>query len=409
MTSGGRRRSPWPRLLILAVATEALYLAFGWASSLPVKDGWGTWLYSPRLFEETPLFYLLWVALVLSYALAISAVRQTKGAAVSLFVFLSAASFRATLLLAPGFERSATERLLADPHKAAPLARTVAWSARALTRRAARLADPAFNLRLLASTADLAALAILPGMLKGSGLAPGLALVHGWNPLAIKESAGSGHLEAVALVFLAIALRSLQRRRVAPGAAAYGASLTGSLALGAPVPAFARAMGPAVLVSLVVGASGWGLSYLLGSDWPAMERSGGSLLPATTAVAAVFLTRNPLHPLALCLLLWGVFVASRALGRGFDVARLPLETLLALGGWLMISPRVFPWSFVPLAFLAGFSPNPGWLVFTATSPLGYFALAAGADSFWLGFGQYFPAYFVLIFGWLGARSRTAQA
>jgi len=405
MASAGRRKSLWPRLLLLALATQALYLALGRASALPVKDSWGARFYSPGHFEETLPFYLVWLALVLCYALAVSALRESQGA-ITLFVFLSSVSFRATLLVAPGFEKSSAERLLSAPEGAAPLPRAAAWLARALARRTVRLADPVFNLRLLAAAADLAALALLPGMLKGSGLAPGLALAHGWNPLSIKESAGSGHLEAVALLFLAIALRSIQQRRLASGATAYGAGLAGSLALGAALPACARAMGPRTLVSLVVGASGWGACYLLGGDWQPIEWFGGSLLPATTALAAVFLTREPLYPLAACLAAWGLFVLIRALRRGFDPVRLPLEALLALGGWLMISPRVFPWSFTPLAFLAGFSPNPGWLVFTATAPIGYFALGAGEDNFWLGFGQYFPAYFALIFGWLGAR-RTA--
>jgi hypothetical protein len=410
VTAAGKRRSPWPRLLLLAPLVQSLYLALAWASGLPLGDSWGARFYAPRLFEETAFFYGLWLALVLFYALAVASVKDAKGATLGLFVFLTSISFRAPLLLAPGFEKSSSESLLSTPERAAPLERVLGGAARSLSRAGlARWADPAFNLKLFATAAELATLALLPGILKGSGLPTGLALVYGWNPLAIKESAGSGQPEAVAVFFLAVALRAFQRKSRSGAATAFGVSLTGSLAFGAALPAWARAMGTAVAVSLLLGASGWGLSYLRGGEWQAPEPFGGSLLPAVSALFAVFLTRNPLYPLGLCLLLWGIFVTRRALRGGFDSSVLPLEVLLALGGWLMIAPRLFPWSFVPLGFLGAFSPNPGWLVFTATAPLGYFALCAGASNFWLGFAQYFPAYFVLMFGWLGRRGAKSGA
>ena len=73
----------------------------------------------------------------------------------------------------------------------------------------------------------------------------------------------------------------------------------------------------------------------------------------------------------------------------------------------MVSPQVLPWCFLPVAYFAAFSRNRGWLLFTATAPLTYFAFQEGRWidwSFWLGFLQYFPAYFALVFSWLGGRT-----
>jgi hypothetical protein len=125
------------------------------------------------------------------------------------------------------------------------------------------------------------------------------------------------------------------------------------------------------------------------------------------SLAEVFVTRIPYYPVALCLGVWLAVVLYRAFWKRPEPAKFSHEALLAIGGFLMIAPHVLPWHFIPIAYFAAFSKNPGWLVFTATAPVSYLAFQSGqwsAWSFWLGFLQYFPAYFVLIYGWLG-RSR----
>jgi hypothetical protein len=101
---------------------------------------------------------------------------------------------------------------------------------------------------------------------------------------------------------------------------------------------------------------------------------------------------------------WLIVIFYRAVHLRPRPAELPLEALLAIGGLWMVSPWVLPWFFVPVAYFSAFSRNQGWLVFTATAPLTYLAFGEGdwsGWSFWLGCAQYFPAYFALIFGWLG--------
>ena len=171
-------------------------------------------------------------------------------------------------------------------------------------------------------------------------------------------------------------------------------------------------LGARAILSFLVGASAWAYLYLSGVldlSITLTESMGGSLLPASVGLARIFVTRNPLYPAVLCFGVWLAVVLYRAFWKRPEPGKIPGEMLWAVGGLLMISPQVLPWHFIPVAYFAAFSRNRGWLVFTATAPLTYLAFHDGqwgSWSFWLGFLQYFPAYFALIFGWLGRSKKS---
>jgi hypothetical protein len=122
-------------------------------------------------------------------------------------------------------------------------------------------------------------------------------------------------------------------------------------------------------------------------------------------VSRLLVTREPLVPLAAFGLLWCAIAVARAWKVRGRPEKLPREALILIGWLLLLSPQAMPWSFLPVSSLAAFAMNRGWLAFTATAPLTYLALGAGGSSFWLGFAQYFPGYFSLIFIGLGERRK----
>ena len=127
--------------------------------------------------------------------------------------------------------------------------------------------------RLAATTADLGSLLLAPSLLRAAGLPIGAALVHGWNPFIVKEVAGSGRLDAVALFFLIAALRLAQTPRFKGAAAvAYGLSLNGPLMLAGSLPLMGRALRNWVAPALIIGVFGWTLtfpgSWLMRAGWP---------------------------------------------------------------------------------------------------------------------------------------------
>ena len=349
------------------------------------------------LFEQSAEFYVLWIGLFIVYAMAVHTACSKSGASVTAVIFLAAAGFRATQFLGSGLDHSEASVFL---HGATPWSMLFDHVEASLDAR-----------RLAATAADLGSLLLAPSLLRAAGLPVGAALIHGWNPFIVKEVAGSGRLDAVALFFLIAALRLAQTPRFrAAAAVAYGVSLNGPLLLAGSLPLMGRALRGWVLPSLVIGLLGWTLtipgSWLMRAGWPPENSLGGSLTPALQTLAGLLLTRHPTITLLAILGLWLVWSLATAT-RSQDSKRWPLETLLALGGLIFVMPQVLPWAFLLVGTLAPYSENRGWLLFTATAPVTYLAFGGGAYGFWLGFTQYFAAYAVLIFFGLGSPPRAA--
>ncbi len=362
----------FPRLFFFSIASGSLYFLASRHATGP--------------FEATPRFFAIWAALFLLYGLAIRAARAKTGRALVLFIFITSTLFRATFLL----ERKSSAR----GESPSPIGAVM--EARSELER------------IGAAAFDLAGLALIPALLRGLSLPTGLALVYGWNPLLVLEGARNGRTEHIPLFFLLLACLLLQRKSPGASAVAYGASLAGPPFLWATLPLAARALGPRLVVSLLIGALAWApiaaerpLSELLG--FPPSDHVGGSLMPAAAELAKLFVTRDPLAPLAFCAAAFLLLALMRT--RKLDPAStaFPRECLILMGGFLFLSPQVTPWSFVPIAGLAAFSENPGWFVATATAPLTYLALGEGRWSFWLAFAQYFPVYASLLFVALGTK------
>ena len=350
-----------------------------------------------RLFEQSVDFYILWVGLFIVYAMAIRTAGRKNGTAVYAVVFLTAAGFRATQFLGSGLDHSDAAVFL---HGATP------WSV------LFDHVEASFDARrLAATTADLGSLLLAPSLLRAAGLPIGAALVHGWNPFIVKEVAGSGRLDAVALFFLIAALRLAQTPRFKGAAAvAYGLSLNGPLMLAGSLPLMGRALRNWVAPALIIGVFGWTLtfpgSWLMRAGWPPENSLGGSLTPGLQTLAGLLLTRHPTITLCATLGLWLIWSLRTAM-RSHDSKRWPLETLVVLGSLIFVMPQVLPWAFLLVGTLAPYSENRGWLLFTATAPLTYLAFGGGVYGFWLGFAQYFAAYAVLIFFGLGSPPRAA--
>jgi hypothetical protein len=365
------------RLFLLSTASEGLYLL------LAAR-------YRPVGFEETPAFLAIWAALFVAYALAIRAVQGKSGRALFLFLFVTSALFRVSLLFEKDF-------VAADPPEAFLHAASPVRAAAEIRPELRRLASVGF---------DLGALLMMPALLRGLSLPSALAIVYGWNPLLVKESA-SGRIEIIPLFFLLLAFLLLRKNRPGASALAYGASLAGPPFLWATLPLAARAFGFRLALSLLVAGLAWAplatrpFAHLLG--WPPETYVGGSLLPAATTLTGLLVTRDPLAPFLLCAFAWLLVALTRTVKLGPHGAEIPREALVLLGCFLFLSPQVLPSAFLPIAGLAAFSANPGWIVATGTAPLTYLALSGGRWSFWLAFTQYFPVYASLVFVALGTK------
>ena len=372
------------RLVFFALASEGLYLFWAARSRLPAEEGLLASWYRPVLFEETLEFLGAWALLFLVYALAARSSARAPQRGLTTFISATSAIFRVTLAIAGRFETTSAPAFLGV---AGPLASPLAEIASRLPWEAGAVRAA------LGIGADLFALALAPGMLRAAGLPVGLALLQGWNPLLVKEVAATPRVEIVfSLATILLGVRLLQRARPGLSAVALGVGLGGWPALGACLPAMARLLRARALVAAAIPLGLWTMarpsaswSSVLG--WPPGDDVGGSLLPSFETICRLFLSRDPMVPLVAAGALWCV-VTIRALGGlKADGSNLPRALLPSVGFLILLAPQARPWSFLPLAYLAPYSPNRGWLAFTATAPMIYLALGGGDWSFWLGFAS----------------------
>jgi hypothetical protein len=363
------------RLFLLGCASEGLYL-------LPARNR-----------EPDLPFFLLWAGLFAVYAFAISAARKRSGAALTVFIFLTSALYRTSLLVEAGHSLT-----------------TPAPEAFLQTKSPIDAALESLPLRAQVVTVgfDLAALAVLAYVLRVSSLPAGLSLVYGWNPLLVTGSAASGRVECIPLFFLLLAFLLAQSKHRTASALAYGASLAGPPFFWATLPLAVRTLGPWLALALLLGGGAWAplaaaipIPELL--DWPPSTRVGGSLFPGIEILLRLFATRAPFAAFWLCAGMWLFLALARLVKSRGEPVRLPRESLFLLGGLLFLAPEVLPWSFLPIAGLSAFDDNPGWIVASATAPLTWIALGGESWSFWLAFLQYFPVYASLLFVALGEK------
>ncbi len=291
-------------------------------------------------------------------------------------------------------------------------------------------AGPA-GFRLALGLIDFAVVLALAALLRRSGVPRERLLLYAWNPLAVLETAGSGHVEPLGVLLVLLALRLLLDTRESGSAACLGGAVQVKLVPLFLAPALLRRLRPAhVLVALTVVLALW-LPYALtgpavGSGlfayaerWE-FNASAYSLVQGTIEwlqptpllkdwVARVqarfdapqelwdFLYRH-VWPRDLARLAVGLlavsWVLALALRRRTDVVR---ESLLAISGVLLLSPTVHPWYVLWVLPLAVVRLDWGWLGFAALVPLAY-ASRGGDVAPWLRAIEYAP-----LVAWLGWR------
>lgn len=238
---------------------------------------------------------------------------------------------------------------------------------------------------------------------------------YAWNPLAVLETAGSGHVEPLAILLLLLAVGWIIGGRVRLSMAALAGAIQVKLLPVLLVPAFGRRASKSawwVLVAVLLGllapyallgppigaglfdyAQRWeynafayaGVQGTL--EWldvgphfqgwiGALQQRWGGDAPFWQLLYRLAWPRPMARVIVLAALLgWIALLALRP--RDLDVAR---ETFLVLAAAVVLAPTVHPWYLLwTLPFAAAFL-SWGWLALAATVPLAY--LSAGADLPW---------------------------
>jgi len=281
------------------------------------------------------------------------------------------------------------------------------------------------------SSFDMITILLLMLVLARSGIDPARAIIFAWHPLVIFEGAHSGHIEAVYIAFLALALLAWSSRKHA---------ITGiSLALATLVKFYPALLLPVFLVArpeamsartsqrdgeparasfvtrvlhkgnlaMLVGfaaavvlayAPYWGaggnlFAFVRGYiEEEGFVQSGARyfLLDAVRKVVSiptdVFLIAG-----AACLMAVAIWQLLRVKRTASDLAR---GALALIGTYLLLTTPRYAWYYLWLVPFLCFAPRPGWLYLASASALLYLVwytpLVYPEVPLWLGAGIYVP-------------------
>jgi alpha-1,6-mannosyltransferase len=276
-----------------------------------------------------------------------------------------------------------------------------------LFRLVAAIWENPLSWKLLSGAADLGTVAMLWRCTKTRGTPLWAVVLYALHPLPILESAGSAHLEGLALFFCAWALSAK------PGFDSFAAGLGASIKL---VPAALWI--PQVRASPARAALGAGLAVLLGLALSTPFLSAGSMLtrgfdtyyeawafnawlfPLVEAVIG--------EPTRLLLTAGGALWCAIAAWRFRDPALFLLAVAVAL---VFLSPVVHPWYFLWVFLPAMVLGRWEWAPLATTGLLSYLVLAGYPETPWLEpkwvvWIEYPPA--VLVWAWAWTRRRSAS-
>ncbi|CBE67684.1 MAG: DUF2029 domain-containing protein [Candidatus Methylomirabilis oxygeniifera] len=278
--------------------------------------------------------------------------------------------------------------------------------------------DSIVGLKFIMLCFDLATIVLIMRLLKKTKIDPDRVLLYAWSPLVLFELAGSGHLEALMLPFVLLALAARTKGRAVLAGGALGVATLIKLYPAVLFPAlyqrrdirFPLTFGLIVLLGYVPYVAGAGIKvigFLPGYIQPPEDFNVGlryflslALTPfaASPRILSMFI-------LATCLLLFALRLILKA--GSLDPYR---KGYLMAGAYMLLLPTSFhPWYLVWLLPFLCLFPSWGWLYLSAAISLSYLTYTNEHFDFPLTirFAEFLPLYLLLLLQALWHR-RTAR-
>lgn len=278
----------------------------------------------------------------------------------------------------------------------------------------ATLAHPGpLALKIIFSLFNLATVLVLFKWLRRRGRPEAHALVFAWNPLVIVETGHSGHVDALAVFLLVLALYLWQSERRVWAGVVLGASILAKYLAAVLVPWFVRRRYAAVLIATaVVVAAGYAPFLDAGTRLFSSLRvysENWSFNGPPFLLLRIFLDDAVIA--RRLLLAGGIAFALVAAHRERDIAR---YAFLVIGCALVVSPTVYPWYMIWIMPLLCLFPSRPWIIFSGLVMLSYGVWSVYHQSGqwlipqWMLVFEYVPFYLLLLHG-LARSSRRAWA
>lgn len=266
--------------------------------------------------------------------------------------------------------------------------------------------DSIVGLKFIMLCFDLTTIALIVRLLKRAEIDPDRVLLYAWSPLVLFELAGSGHLEALMLPFVLLALLARAKGRSVLAGAALGVATLMKLYPAVLFPAlyqrrdirFPIAFGLTVLLGYVPYVAGAGIKvigFLPGYIQPPEDFNVGLRYFLSLALAPF--AASPRLPsmllLATCLPLFALRLILKE--EALDPYR---KGYLMAGAYMLLLPTSFhPWYLVWLLPFLCLFPSWGWLYLSAAISLSYLTYTNEHFDFplTLRFVEFLPLYLLL--------------
>jgi hypothetical protein len=258
-----------------------------------------------------------------------------------------------------------------------------------------------FVLKLLLVLVDLGTCAVVVALLAALGRDRALVVLYAWNPLVVKEFAGSGHVDVLMVFWLTLALLLLIKRRQLLALTAFGLSVLSKIGSLVLLVLFLRRTRPrswpALATVLLLGILPFAgdLAKMMpgfvayGRDWVFNSGLWATLRFAADGLGAKEQGTLWAHGLTKTLAVAGIVALPWFGGdRPRDVLRV---AFVLLAGVVLLNPAVMPWYLLwplPLAAVLGYR---SWLVLTALCLLSYLHYVQGGIGggwLWLEYGVF---------------------
>ena len=266
--------------------------------------------------------------------------------------------------------------------------------------------DSVLAMKVALGIAELATLAVLASLLHALGVPLVHLAVYAWNPLVLVEIWGSGHLDALATLSAVAAVRLAVAGRANLAAAI--------LAVGSLVKLYPAALLPLLLTGGVHGPLVTFALVALAGYVPLAYLGVGVLGSLPQYVSKEFFNPSPLRMMIDVPAITLVALAAWVLYAGLARPDRPLidRAIALIGGYILLSPNIFPWYALWLVPFLAVRPSVPWIAFTGSVALAYtfFLHEPWAIPGWARAGEFVPL--VIGAGWAlrhhyGPANRTA--
>jgi hypothetical protein len=311
------------------------------------------------------------------------------------------------------FDREEVTRDPLHQQQNRPFARTIYPPLAQAAFRAVRAVagESVTAMKALMLLGDLATLAILVHLLGALGLPRGRVILYAWQPLSVFEIAGSGHVDALAVPFILLAVLAWRGHRDAAAGIALGAATLVKIFPVVLLPAFlGRRRWPVLLAC----AATIGLAYLpflpgaglkaLGHLPQFLSDPGETFNPSLMGLISLVLGRISPAPVSWAFWIGGAAMAATLLwllrteADGLDalLARIwVVATALTL-----LTPTLHPWYLLWLLPLLTIQPRPAWIYLTGAISVSYiFYIVTPATRLLIGAVEYLPFVLLLVWQW----------